>query len=152
MLFFLDMMTDFHTQNYQFRCPTVIKESLFDLGCLLPAVSEILTEVTFIRQWWQNCLHIVIIWFSALLPISTPSGISAPLPLFYVRKLDRWWCFAKTSLVISCLHNWSLLLHVLLLFLSLSLFLYWPLSSKGSNLDFKTAMDILVCWCEYRID
>ena len=50
MLFFLDMVTDFHSQNYQFRCPTVIKESLFDLGCLLPAVSEILTEVTFIRQ------------------------------------------------------------------------------------------------------
>ena len=73
-----------------------------------------------------------------------------PSPLFYVGKLDRWWCFAKTSLVILCLHNWSLLLHVSLLFLSLSLFLYWPLSSKGSNLDFKTTMDILVCWCEYR--
>lgn len=34
--------TDFHSQNYQFRCLTIIKESLFDLGCLLPAVNEIL--------------------------------------------------------------------------------------------------------------
>ena len=25
------------------------------------------TEVTFIRQWWQNHLHVVIIWFSTLL-------------------------------------------------------------------------------------
>ena len=32
----------FDLENYQFRCPTVIKESLFDLGCLPPAVSEIL--------------------------------------------------------------------------------------------------------------
>ena len=30
------------------------------------------TEVTFIRQWWQNRLHVVIIWFSTLLLISTP--------------------------------------------------------------------------------
>ena len=34
--------TDFHSQNYQFRCLTIIKESLFDLGCLLPSVNEIL--------------------------------------------------------------------------------------------------------------
>ena len=34
--------TDFHSQNYQCRCLTIIKESLFDLGCLLPSVNEIL--------------------------------------------------------------------------------------------------------------
>ena len=34
--------TDFHSQNYQFRCLTIIKESLFDLGCLIPALNEIL--------------------------------------------------------------------------------------------------------------
>ena len=33
---------DFNLENYQFRCHTVIKEIMFDLGCLLPPVSEIL--------------------------------------------------------------------------------------------------------------
>ena len=45
------------------------------------------TEVTFIKWWQQNCLHVAMIWFSALLPISTPSGISAPLPLVSSQKV-----------------------------------------------------------------
>ncbi|XP_066016865.1 stimulated by retinoic acid gene 6 protein-like isoform X5 [Pocillopora verrucosa] len=58
MLFFLDMVTDFHSQNYQFRCPTVIKESLFDLGCLLPAL-VIIFILAFVKRrvksGLQNC-------------------------------------------------------------------------------------------------
>ncbi|XP_066022359.1 uncharacterized protein [Pocillopora verrucosa] len=51
------MLRDFHSQNYQFRCPSLSKR-VFDCGCLLPALVIIFIPA-FVKQrvksGLQNC-------------------------------------------------------------------------------------------------
>ena len=61
ILFFETCWRIFNLENYKFRCFTFIKESLFDLCCLPPAVSDIPKQlssnndnkIVYMSQWFD---------------------------------------------------------------------------------------------------
>ena len=93
------MLTDFKSRKLSIEVPHSYHQGESVWSWLSSSSCKWNTEVTFIKWWQQNCLHVAMIWFSALLPISTPSGIGAPLPLVSSQKV---WKVMTCCLKFTC--------------------------------------------------